>query len=132
MTAVAIVAALAAAAVALSPHLTGAAHVRFSAHMLQHMLLAGVSAPLLALAIHRIAVIRRTPKIWRRAVARWAGRPGLRDRGRCGDHRDDLQAARSGDVAQPDPALRLGRHRDLAPLRQSPATPLARPHRSGG
>jgi putative membrane protein len=69
--------ALATIAVALVSPLDAASEALASAHMIQHVLLLLVAAPLLALSAPSGALLRGSPPALRRAAARWRGRLGL-------------------------------------------------------
>ena len=65
--------------VALSPQLEAAASVLFSAHMLQHMLLAFLAAPLLAWSLSGLALLWSLPKQMRKNLGQsWIGSTWLR------------------------------------------------------
>jgi putative membrane protein len=66
--AVAFAAGLAAVAAAVAPPLDGLAHELFSAHMLQHLLLLLVAAPLLALGRPLLPLLWALPPAWRRRL----------------------------------------------------------------
>jgi putative membrane protein len=74
---------LAVVAAALMSPLEGAAAERFSAHMVQHLLLMVVAAPLLAYARPRAALVAGLPEGGREAVRRVAALEGLRRLGRA-------------------------------------------------
>jgi putative membrane protein len=71
---------LAAIAVALVSPLDAAASALASAHMVQHLLLTLVAAPLLALSRPGATLLRGGPRRVRRAVGRWRGRLQLTPR----------------------------------------------------
>lgn len=56
--------------VALASPLDGLAEMLLAAHMLQHVLLVAVAAPLLALSRFEVGLIWAAPRRWRRAIAR--------------------------------------------------------------
>lgn len=66
---------LVACAAALATPLEALAEVRFSAHMVQHMLLVLVAAPLLALAAPSLPLTLALPRRWRARIARWRHHP---------------------------------------------------------
>jgi putative membrane protein len=72
--------ALAALAVALVSPLDAVSGALASAHMLQHLLLVLVTAPLLALSAPASAILRGSPLALRRASGRWRRRLGLTHR----------------------------------------------------
>jgi putative membrane protein len=57
--------------IALLSPLDFSAHLLFSAHMAQHMLLIFVAAPLLVIASPHLAVLWALPPAWRRRVGAW-------------------------------------------------------------
>lgn len=70
-------AALATIAVALLSPLDAASAALASAHMVQHVLLVLVAAPLLALSAPGPTIVRGSPLVVRRALTRWPHRLGL-------------------------------------------------------
>ena len=66
-------------AVALISPVDGVSAALFSVHMVQHLLLVMLAAPLLVLGHPHVALLWGLPRSWRRAVAKaWRRAPGLR------------------------------------------------------
>jgi putative membrane protein len=61
-------------AVALGPPLHGAAEELFAAHMVQHLVLVAVAAPLLAAGLPGAVLLVRLPPTARRSIGRWLRR----------------------------------------------------------